>query len=194
MPERKILGIDPGSRATGYAVLVQKNSSYSVVECDVLRLEKIDDHSERLQTIFDEISRLINKHKPDECAIETPVYGVDPLAMLKLGRAQAAAILAVSNEGLTIAEYYPKAVKKSITGNGNASKQQVAFMLDKILKMPGQKLSQDATDALAVAWCHLTQTGAHSSKSDNKKMHQNNRKSSWAQFIEENPDRVRNDG
>ncbi len=194
MPERKILGIDPGSRATGYAVLVQKNSSYSVVECDTLRLEKIEDHSERLQSIFDEITRLIKKHKPDECAIETPVYGVDPLAMLKLGRAQAAAILAVTNEGLTIAEYYPKAVKKSITGNGNASKQQVAFMLDKMVKIPGQKLSQDATDALAVAWCHLTQTGVHSAKSDSKKMHQNNRKSSWAQFIDENPDRVRNDG
>lgn len=190
---KKILGIDPGSRATGYAVLVQKNNRYSVEVCDVLRLDHIEDHSERLQSIFDEITRLVREHKPDECAIETPVYGVDPLAMLKLGRAQAAAILAISNEGFSIAEYYPKAVKKAITGNGNASKQQVAFMLQKMINMPDQKLSQDATDALAVAWCHLTHSGVYSTDEGNKKMHQNNRKSSWAQFIEDNPDRVRDE-
>ena len=190
---KKILGIDPGSRATGFAVLVQNKNKYRVDECDVLRLDHIEDHTERLQTIFDEITRLVKKHKPDECAVETPVYGVDPLAMLKLGRAQAAAILAVSNEGLSIAEYYPKAVKKSITGNGNASKQQVAFMLDKLLQLPDINLSQDATDALAVAWCHLTHVGIHSISAGSKKMHQNNRKSSWAQFIEDNPDRVRDD-
>lgn len=188
---KKILGIDPGSRATGYAVLVQKNNRYSVEVCDVLRLDQIEDHSERLQSIFDEITRLVREHKPDECAIETPVYGVDPLAMLKLGRAQAAAILAVSNEGHAIAEYYPKAVKKAITGNGNASKQQVAFMLHKMIRLPEHKLSQDATDALAVAWCHLTHSGVYSTGEGSKKMHQNNRKSSWAQFIEDNPDRVR---
>jgi crossover junction endodeoxyribonuclease RuvC len=190
---KKILGIDPGSRATGYAVLVQKNNRYSVEECDVLRLDHIEDHSERLHSIFDEITRLVREHKPDECAIETPVYGVDPLAMLKLGRAQAAAILAVSNEGHAIAEYYPKAVKKAITGNGNASKQQVAFMLHKMIRLPDKKISQDATDALAVAWCHLTHSGVQTSGDSSKKMHQNNRKSSWKQFIEENPDRVRDE-
>lgn len=190
---KKILGIDPGSRKTGYAVLVQQNNKYSIEICDVIRLDHIEDHTERLQLIFDEISRLVKKYKPDECAVETPVYGVDPLAMLKLGRAQAAAILAVSNEGLEIAEYYPKAVKKSITGNGNASKQQVAFMLDKMVQLPDKNLSQDATDALAVAWCHLTHSGIRSSSGGSKKMHQNNRKSGWAQFIEDNPDRVRDD-
>lgn len=190
---KKILGIDPGSRATGYAILVQEMNRYRVDECDVLRLDHIEDHTKRLQTIFDEISNLVKKHKPDECAVETPVYGVDPLAMLKLGRAQAAAILAVSNEGLTIAEYYPKAVKKAITGNGNASKQQVAFMLAKMVRLPDTKLSQDATDALAVAWCHLAHSGIHASSAGSKKMHQNNRKSGWAQFIEDHPDRVRED-
>lgn len=188
---KKILGIDPGSRTTGYAVLVQRNTSYTVEACDVLRMEKMDNHNDRLQFIFDEVTRLIREFKPNECAVETPVYGVDPLAMLKLGRAQAAAILAITNQGIHVAEYYPKAVKKAITGNGNASKQQVAFMLDKLLKMPDDKLSKDATDALAVAWCHFTHSDRNDDQPDSKKMHQNNRKSSWAQFVQDNPDRVK---
>lgn len=187
---KKILGIDPGSRATGYAILVQENTTYRVEVCDVLRMDHMEDHTERLQFIFDEISRLIRQHQPNECAIETPIYGVDPLAMLKLGRAQAAAILAITNEGLTASEYYPKMVKKAITGNGNAGKQQVAFMLEKMMTMPEGKLSQDATDALAVAWCHFTHSIPGQSKTT-KKTHQNNSKSSWAQFIQENPDRVK---
>ena len=188
---KKILGIDPGSRATGYAVLVQENTTYSVEVCDVLRMAKMDNHNERLQYIFEEITKLIKKHQPDICAVETPVYGVDPLAMLKLGRAQAAAILAVTNQGIPVAEYYPKMVKKSITGNGNASKQQVAFMLDKLLNMPEGNLPEDATDALSVAWCHFTHTDRGRTVPGTKKTHQNNRKSSWAQFVEDNPDRVK---
>lgn len=189
--DKKILGIDPGSRTTGYAVLVRENTSYSVEACDVLRMEKMENHNDRLQFIFDEVTRLIKEFKPNECAVETPVYGVDPLAMLKLGRAQAAAILAITNQGLHVAEYYPKMVKKSITGNGNASKQQVAFMLDKLLNMPEGKLSKDATDALSVAWCHFTHSDRNLAQTGTKKMHQNNSKSSWAQFVEDNPDRVK---
>jgi len=188
---KRILGIDPGSRATGYAIIEQENTSYSVVMCSVLRMQKMDTHTERLQFIFDEISALIRKYKPEECAIETPVYGVDPLAMLKLGRAQAAAILAITNENLSVAEYYPKAVKKAIAGNGNASKQQVAFMLQKVLQIDTEKLTGDETDALAVAWCHITNRGFSSGGASEKKMHQNNSKSSWARFVEENPGRVK---
>ncbi|HMB41191.1 MAG TPA: crossover junction endodeoxyribonuclease RuvC [Balneolaceae bacterium] len=190
MPKR-ILGIDPGSRATGYAIIEQHNTSYNVIECSVLRMHKMDTHTERLQFIFDEISALIREYHPDECAIETPVYGVDPLAMLKLGRAQAAAILAITNEKLPVAEYYPKAVKKAIAGNGNASKQQVAFMLHKVLQIDTDGLTGDATDALAVAWCHITNRGVPSGSATGKKMHQNNSKSSWAKFVEENPDRIK---
>lgn len=186
----KILGIDPGSRTTGYALLVQENTSYSVGVCDVLRMEKMDDHNERLQFIFDEITAVLTQYKPDECAIETPVYGVDPLAMLKLGRAQAAAILAITNQGIHVSEYYPKAVKKAVTGNGNANKQQVAFMLQKIVGIDVDGLPGDATDALAVAWCHSTNSGLQP-KGSGKKMHQNNRKSSWAEFVENNPGRVK---
>ena len=188
---KKILGIDPGSRATGYAVLEENNSTFRATVCDVLRMDKMDDHNERLQFIFDEITRLLHEYKPDECAIETPVYGVDPLAMLKLGRAQAAAIIAITNAGIQVTEYYPKAVKKAITGNGNASKKQVAFMLDKMITLPVEKLTNDATDALAVAWCHHTKNTGISSSGPKKKMHQNNRKSSWSSFVENNPDRVK---
>ncbi len=188
---KKILGIDPGSRATGFAVLVEDNSRFTVEVCDVLRMEKMEDHTGRLQYIFEEISKLIKIYKPDVCAVETPVYGVDPLAMLKLGRAQAASILAITNENLTVAEYYPKSVKKAITGNGNASKKQVAFMLQKLLNIPVEKLSGDATDALAVAWCHYTHMGNQNTQNASKKTHQNNRKSSWAAFIDQNPERVK---
>lgn len=187
----KILGIDPGSRATGFAILVEENSRFTVECCDVLRMAQMEDHTERLQHIFEEISKIIKQYKPDVCAVETPVYGVDPLAMLKLGRAQAAAILAITNQQLSVSEYYPKAVKKAITGNGNASKKQVAFMLQKMLNIPVEKLSGDATDALAVAWCHFTHLGSNSAGTGTKKMHQNNRKSSWASFIEDNPGRVK---
>lgn len=190
---KTILGIDPGSRNTGYALLSEEGNRYSVIECDVFRMEKMEDHTDRLQFIFDEVTRLVRKFSPDECAIETPVYGVDPLAMLKLGRAQAAAILAISNEGLNVAEYYPKAVKKAITGNGNASKQQVAFMLKKMMKLPEKPLSEDATDALAVAWCHFIHSGSGTTGRVSKKMHQNNRKSDWAQFVSDHPDRIKGD-
>jgi crossover junction endodeoxyribonuclease RuvC len=187
----KILGIDPGSRTTGYAILVEKEGTYFTEACDVLHMAQMDNHNDRLQYIFDEISNLIKLHKPDQCAVETPIYGVDPLAMLKLGRAQAAAILAITNSGIPVSEYYPKAVKKAITGNGNASKKQVAFMLNKMMNLPDEKIKADATDALAVAWCHLTNSNKISTVKGAKKMHQNNRKSSWESFVDDNPDRVK---
>lgn len=189
---KRILGIDPGSRTTGYAILLENNGRFSAEACDVLQMAHMKDHTGRLQYIFEEISGLVQKYKPDECAVETPVYGVDPLAMLKLGRAQAAALLAITIQGVSVAEYYPKAVKKAITGNGNASKKQVAFMLDKLMNLPKEKMKADATDALAVAWCHYTNSNQISSVKGTGKTHQNNSKSSWAAFIENNPERVRN--
>jgi crossover junction endodeoxyribonuclease RuvC len=189
--DKKILGIDPGSRSMGVAVLVEKDGSYVAELCNVLRMETMDNHNDRLQYIFDEITKLIKQHKPTQCAVETPVYGVDPLAMLKLGRAQAAAILAMTNQALPVEEYYPKTVKKAITGNGNASKEQVAFMLERMITLPDEKLSNDATDALAVAWCHHTKSGLIPEAGGKKQTHQNNRKSSWAAFVQDNPDRVK---
>lgn len=188
-----ILGIDPGSRNTGYAILTKKNGKLVAMRCNVLKMAHMDDHADRLQYIFDEISNIISSFNPTSCAVETPVYGVDPLAMLKLGRAQAAAMLAITNNDIGVTEYYPKQVKKSITGNGNASKKQVAYMLRKMVSLPDENLSDDATDALAVAWCQLMKqdnTAGQAPKSQ-KKLHQNNSKSSWSDFVANNPDRVK---
>jgi crossover junction endodeoxyribonuclease RuvC len=192
MPEL-ILGIDPGSRNTGYALLTEKNGKLVALRCDVIKMAHMEHHTDRLQFIFDKVSRLVQSFNPTSCAVETPVYGVDPLAMLKLGRAQAAAILAITDNDIAVSEYYPKEVKKSITGNGNASKEQVAFMLRKMVSLPEEKLSKDATDALAVAWCHLMKNSGigGSISSSTEKIHQNNSKGSWESFVANNPDRVR---
>lgn len=184
-----ILGIDPGSRNTGYAILTEEKGKLIALRCDVIRMADIEDHAERLQVIFETLSGIIKSNAATACAVETPVYGVDPMAMLKLGRAQAAAMLAITTCGLPVREYFPKVVKKSITGNGNASKEQVAFMLQKMVVLPDEKLPNDATDALAVAWCHLMKGKGIPSSA--KKTHQNNKKSAWADFISENPERVK---
>jgi len=184
-----ILGIDPGSRRAGYAVLCRTGSSYKALTLGVLKAEKFDDHAERLDFLFKEVMKLIDTFKPTMCAIETPVYGKDPLAMLKLGRAQAACILAIVTKGLPVAEYYPKAVKKSITGNGNAAKEQVAYMLGKLLNMDATSLSNDATDALAVAWCHSMRRDDPSVQNPLKKRGRGH--SAWGDFINDNPDRVK---
>jgi len=188
-----ILGIDPGSRNTGFAILTKQDGKLVALRCDTLNMAHMDDHSDRLQYIFTEISNIVSSFEPTSCAVETPVYGVDPLAMLKLGRAQAAAMLAITNNDISVTEYYPKEVKKSITGNGNASKEQVAFMLKKMVSLPDEKLSKDATDALAVAWCHLMKQNSIEKRvpKSKKKLHQNNSKSSWESFVADNPDRVK---
>ncbi|MEO1021282.1 MAG: crossover junction endodeoxyribonuclease RuvC [Bacteroidota bacterium] len=185
-----ILGIDPGSRTTGYAVLSEHQGKLVAVRCDVIRLAHEESHAKRLNIIYEKLSSIIKSIKPTACAIEIPLYGVDPLAMLKLGRAQAAAMLAITQQGLDVQEYYPKEVKKAITGNGNSGKEQVAFMLRKMIELPEDKLPNDATDALAVAWCHLTKSNLPVSATS-KKGHQNNAKSGWADFISKNPERVK---
>jgi len=189
-----ILGIDPGSRVTGYAVLKEEAGSLIAIRCDVIRLAHLDDHSDRLQLLFEKISTIVSSINPASCAIETPVYGQDPMAMLKLGRAQAACLLAISNQKFPVEEYYPKEVKKSITGNGNASKEQVAFMLRKMVRIEEEKVPKDATDALAVAWCHMMKSGGTGTQQGSGKSqhHKNNKKSSWKAFIDDNPERVKN--
>lgn len=187
-----ILGIDPGSRSTGYAVLTKEKGQLKALRCNTLTMADMDDHADRLQYIFEKISKIVASNSPTSCAVETPVYGVDPLAMLKLGRAQAAAMLAITDNDLPVTEYYPKQVKKSITGNGNASKEQVAFMLEKTVLLPDEKLSNDATDALAIAWCHIMKKdGIQGQSTSGNKRHQNNSNSSWENFVANNPDRVK---
>ncbi len=176
----KVLGIDPGSSQTGYGIIDESNQvhGYGVVAL-------MGDHMLRIQTIYHEVTKLVTQYHPSTCAIEMPIYGNNPQSMLKLGRAQAAAILAILNQGISVAQYTPKMVKRAMTGNGNASKEQVAYMVTSLMKFKksDQEISEDATDALAVAFCHKERelTGKKSSEPQY---------SGWAAFVKENPDRV----
>lgn len=177
-----VLGIDPGSRHTGYGVVEVEGRQERLVEYGVLNLDHQDSHQLRLKHIYDRITQVIERCLPDECAIEMPVYGRNPQSMLKLGRAQAVAMMAVLNRGLPVTEYGPKVVKKSVTGNGNAAKEQVWFMVRSMLAITDEdeRLGLDASDALAVALCHV-----HRLSEGPTRQHKD-----WASFVRANPDRL----
>ncbi len=177
-----VLGIDPGSRHTGYGVLEVNGSRERVLEYGVLHLDGEDSHQLRLKRVYDRISEVLRRACPDECAIEMPVYGQNPQSMLKLGRAQAAAMMAVLNREIPVTEYTPKEVKKSVTGRGNASKQQVWYMVRAILKVnyDAEEMLLDASDALAVGLCHAHRL-AHGASGKHK---------SWESFVRANPGRL----
>ncbi len=176
-----ILGIDPGSRYTGYGVIEIIKEEERLVECGVLRLDRTPDHHLRLKEIYDQLTTVIERCVPDECAVEMPVYGRNPQSILKLGRAQAAAILAALNRQVPVAQYTPKEVKKSVTGNGSASKQQVWYMVRSMLRIAEEEqMSLDTTDALAVGLCH-----AHRGAVESRSKFQN-----WESFVRDNPDRI----
>lgn len=189
MANQLILGVDPGSRITGYAILEQEGRRYRALRCDVIRLHDLEDHAQRLLKLFNVLSDIVCSFQPAECVVETPVFGKDPQAMLKLGRAQAACILAFNTNGYNVTEYLPKEVKKSVTGNGNASKQQVASMLAQLVSLPDEKLKNDATDALAVAWCHAMRQKFNLPVTNHR--HKNNQKDPWMRYLEENPDKMK---
>lgn len=179
-----ILGIDPGSRATGYGLVDTTNEDAKrALAVDTIRLDGSDSHPDRLKQIYDRLFRLIGEHDPEAFAIEMPVYGQNPQSMLKLGRAQAAAMMAALNRDLPVAQYTPKEIKKAVTGNGNASKKQVRFMVESILSPLDSSPSQDAADALAVALCHGNRD-AHGAPDDGAHY------TGWASFVDANPDRV----
>lgn len=177
-----ILGIDPGSRCAGYGVLEKENRRETVLTYGVINLDGQDSHQLRLKQIYDRLTQLTKEYPPDECAIEMPVYGRNPQSMLKLGRAQAAAMLVALNRSIPVVEYTPKEVKKSATGNGNASKQQVRYMIKSILSIDDTEktLQLDASDALAVALCHAQRHTQGQPASY----------SSWSSFVKDNPDRI----
>lgn len=187
-----ILGIDPGTLVMGYGLIAVNKNSISLVEMGVLQLSKNKDHAQRLELIFRKMETLIKLHKPAEVAIEAPFFGKNVQSMLKLGRAQGVAIAAAMMHGLNATEYAPRKVKQSITGRGNASKEQVWELLQHTLKFKEQVKFMDATDALAVALCHHYQnkldavTGPPVPKPKSSK-----KKSGWEDFIAMNPDRVK---
>jgi crossover junction endodeoxyribonuclease RuvC len=156
-----ILGIDPGTVFMGYGIIKITGGKIKLLDMDTLKPGKVDDPYKKLQLIYNTVSGLIIKYKPDVFAIEAPFFGKNVQSMLKLGRAQGVAIAAAMRHGLDVTEYSPKKVKQSVTGNGNASKEQVLKMLQTILQFENAPKYLDASDALAVAVCHYFQGGSH---------------------------------
>jgi crossover junction endodeoxyribonuclease RuvC len=180
--ERIILGIDPGTSITGYGVIKTVGTIPELITIGSIDLSKYDDHYLKLKHIFERTTGIIDEYHPDELAIEAPFYGKNVQSMLKLGRAQGAAIAAALNRSLPIFEYAPRKIKMSITGQGAASKEQVAAMLMNILKFSLNDIKLDATDGLAAALCHFYQT--------NNPV-QEKGYNSWKDFMNKNPKRVK---
>jgi crossover junction endodeoxyribonuclease RuvC len=179
-----ILGIDPGTVVMGYGLVEISGGIIRLLELDILRPGKIDDPYRKLQLIYNTVSGLIIKYKPDVFAIEAPFFGKNVQSMLKLGRAQGVAIAAAMRHGLEVTEYSPKKIKQSITGNGNASKEQVLKMLQRLLNFKDDPKLFDASDALAVAVCHHFQESSVFASSGKKL-------NGWDDFLKKNPARVR---
>ena len=180
--ERIILGIDPGTNITGYGVIKTSGTVPELIAIGSVDLSKFDNHYLILKHIFERTIGIIDEYHPDELAIEAPFYGKNVQSMLKLGRAQGAAIAAALTRSLPIFEYAPRKIKMSITGQGAASKEQVAAMLMNILKFRMDNIKLDATDGLAAALCHFYQTN----NPVNEKAF-----NSWKDFMNQNPKRVK---
>jgi len=188
-PSKIILGIDPGTLIMGYGIIEVINDTITVVHIDALKLPAEKDNYRRLQLIHQRVVDLVTLFKPDEFAIEAPFFGKNVQSMMKLGRAQGVAIAAAMSGNIPVTEYSPKKVKQSITGNGNADKDQVWQMLQRITSIPQKPKYFDATDALAVAVCHhfsMQRPYGKKTTVDKRKT----KTSGWEKFIAHNPGRV----
>lgn len=179
----KILGVDPGTNLLGYAILEVDGKNTRLLVMGNLRLQSYPDHTTKLKEIFLQLQEIIETYLPTQLSIEAPFFGKNVQSMLKLGRAQGVAMAAGITMGLDIIEYSPKKIKQSVTGNGNASKEQVAAMLESILKIKITKSTLDASDALAAAYCHYNQSQSIFASAKNY--------NSWDSFIKDNPDRIK---
>lgn len=180
--DKIIMGIDPGSNVMGFSVVHIQGAALKVIQIGSLNFSKEKDHYVKMAKLYAEMQKLMTEYLPDELAIEAPFYGKNIQSMLKLGRAQGVCITAALQRNIPIFEYAPKRVKQSITGNGNASKEQVAQMLLTTLNLTMPMNNLDATDALAVALCHHYSKGKTSGLS---------KSSNWGQFIKNNPGRLK---
>lgn len=181
--EEIILGIDPGTQLMGYALLRIRKGQPQVLLMDVLKLTGQKDIYARLEMIHVRVCELVKLYQPSSFAIEAPFFGKNVQSMLKLGRAQGVAIAAAMQAGLNVTEYSPKKVKQSITGNGNADKDQVWKMLQRILQIEEKPQYFDATDALAVALCHHYQSSSPLAVKGKVLK-------GWEDFIAKNPSRI----
>ncbi len=181
--EKIILGIDPGTNIMGYGVLKVIGGKAEMITMGVIDLRKSGDTYMKLGRIFERVTGIINEYLPDELAIEAPFFGKNVQSMLKLGRAQGVAIAAAIHHGVPIHEYAPLKIKMAITGQGKASKEQVAGMLQRILHIPDESMSDfmDATDALGAAYCHFMQMGKPETDHHYK---------GWKDFVNKNQDRL----
>lgn len=179
-----ILGIDPGTLLMGYGLVKTTGGKIVLLEMGVLKLSGKKDNHERLKLIYHKVEELITRYGPDEFAIEAPFFGKNVQSMLKLGRAQGVAIAAAMSQHIPVTEYPPKKVKQAITGNGNAGKEQVWKMLQRMLVIKEKELKHfDASDALAVALCHHFQNKSY--------LKSNGKLGGWADFVSKNPSRIR---
>ena len=179
--EKIILGIDPGTTIMGFGLIKVVNKKMHFMQLNELNLNKYDDHYLKLKLIFERTIELIDTHHPDEIAIEAPFFGKNVQSMLKLGRAQGVAMAAGLSREVPITEYSPKKIKMAITGNGNASKEQVAKMLQNLLDLKTLPRNLDATDGLAAAVCHFYNAG---------KISVGKTYSGWSAYVKQNEDKI----
>lgn len=179
--DKIILGIDPGTTVMGYGIIHVRGKKLEMLNFGIIQLSKLPTHPDKLKRIFDRLDGIIQEYRPDEMAIEAPFFGKNVQSMLKLGRAQGVSIAAALSHNVPFEEYTPRRIKQAITGSGNASKEQVAAMLQKLLKFKEIPKYLDATDGLAVAVCH------HFSKGVGE--HNKSKSSNWSSFIKNNPNR-----
>ena len=182
--EKIILGIDPGTTVMGFGIISVKKGKMEMVSIHELILKKYPNHETKLKYIFERTLSLIDEFHPDEVALEAPFFGKNVQSMLKLGRAQGVAMAASLYRNIPITEYSPKKIKLSITGNGNADKEQIWKMLQRLLEIENKPKFFDASDALAVALCHFYE--AQSPLATLKR-----KSNSWEDFVKMNPARVR---
>jgi crossover junction endodeoxyribonuclease RuvC len=178
--EKIILGLDPGTQVFGYGIVKQEGQNLTAIQMGVVKLDKFKSHEVRLAKIFEKVIQLIDQYLPDEMAIESPFFGKNVQIALKLGRAQGVSMAAAISRQIPIVEYAPKKIKQSVTGNGNASKEQVAAMVVRLLKISPENFLLDATDALAIAITHFNQSGRPQELSGG-----------WDKFLKENADRIK---
>ena len=179
--DKIILGTDPGTTIMGFGLIKVINKKMELIEMEELKLIKIKDHYVRLKLIFEKTIELIDKHKPDEISIEAPFFGKNVQSMLKLGRAQGVAMAAGLSRQIPVTEYSPKKIKMAITGNGNASKEQVAKMLQNLFSIKELPKNLDSTDGLAAAVCHFY---------NNESISTDKKYSGWSSYIKNNPKKI----
>jgi crossover junction endodeoxyribonuclease RuvC len=181
--KKRYIGVDPGTNFLGYAVIEIDGQQMTTIEIGVVTMAHLEDQAHKLKKIFERLTEVIGTHQPTEMAIEAPFFGKNVQSMLKLGRAQGVAIAAGMVKGLEVTEYSPRKIKQSVTGKGASSKEQVAAMLQTILKVNLDEYTLDATDALAAAVCHHFQSSSPLGKIS--------KKGGWAEFAKLNADRVK---